>query len=388
MADSMCGPSNGAKNLLAHTDRDRTLHQDRLVNAPLAGPGASFRSQNAGPSNAAQRAFEGFQQGGPVNAGFENGPLLPDMNPAALHRPPMAMSPAPMAARLAAEHHAAVRLESPATGGVGNQAWINEFANMKISNGSSVQAGQTPGMAMSHPGVPVVQQPMMLPTTGVNSFAPYQTGMAFQSYLPALSAPMTHSQLPGQEATAAAAVQVESAEVKDAFADLFDQYEQQADQLTDYQRQEQEFEQEQAKWMAEHGPKALPPTDAEMAAINSEMERIADEQEEHARRRENADLARAAEDILRAVSGNSSDKFKHSNFLELMRRIAASEIVVNEENFIDADTGEKIETGDLVAEGPVNGGGSSGDGNPVKGESGAVGGGGDAPPPPTAPASA
>ncbi|KAK0672008.1 putative PEX20 peroxisomal biogenesis factor 20 [Cercophora samala] len=377
MADSMCGPSNGAKNLLAHTDRDRTLHQDRFVNAPQAGPGASFRSQNAGPSNAAQMAFEGFQQGGPVNAGFEHAPLIPDMNLAALHRPPMAMSPAPMAARMAAEHHAAMRLESPATGGVGNQAWINEFASMKIANGNSIQAGQITGMAMSHPGVPAVQQPMLLPSTGLTSFAPYQTSMPFQTYQPALSAPMAHNQLPGQEATATA-VQVESAEVKDAFADLFDQYEQQADQLTDYQRQEQEFEQEQAKWMAEHGPQVLPPTDTEMAAINSEMERIADEQEEHARRRENADLARAAEDILRAVSGNNSDKFKHSNFLELMRRIAASEIVVNEENFIDADTGEKIETGDLVAETtPSNGVNGS---DPVPEGNGTVGS-GDAPPP-------
>jgi hypothetical protein len=39
MADSMCGPSNGAKNLLSHVDRDRTHHQDRFVNAPQAGPG-------------------------------------------------------------------------------------------------------------------------------------------------------------------------------------------------------------------------------------------------------------------------------------------------------------------------------------------------------------
>ncbi|KAK0742323.1 hypothetical protein B0T21DRAFT_283113 [Apiosordaria backusii] len=360
MADSMCGPSNGAKNLLAHTDRDRTLHQDRLVNAPQTGPGAM--------------AFEGFQQGGPVNAGFEHGPLLPDMNPAALHRPPMAMSPAPMAARMAAEHHAAMRLESPATGGVGNQAWVNEFAGMKLGNGTPVQAAPIPSLAMNHP---VVQQPMLLPTTGVSSFAPFgvQTGMPFQTYQPNLAAPIAHNQLPGQEVAA----QVESAEVKDAFADLFDQYEQQADQLTEHQRQEQEFEQEQAKWMAEHGPQVLPPTAEEMVAINSEMERIADEQEqeEHARRRENADLARAAEDILRAVSGNNSDKFKHSNFLELMRRIAAAEIVVNEENFIDADTGEKIETGDLVAEAP-----SDNNSDPVAGENGAP----TAPPP--APASA
>lgn len=37
MADNMCGPSNGAKNLLSHADRDRSLYQDRVIGAPNGG---------------------------------------------------------------------------------------------------------------------------------------------------------------------------------------------------------------------------------------------------------------------------------------------------------------------------------------------------------------
>lgn len=129
--------------------------------------------------------------------------------------------------------------------------------------------------------------------------------------------------------------------------------------------------------MVEYGFKVFLFIDVEMVVINLEMEWIVDEQEEYFCWRENVDLVWVVEDILRVVSGNNLDKFKYLNFLELMRWIVVSEIVVNEENFIDVDMGEKIEMGDLVVEGLVNGGGSSGDGNFVKGESGVVGGGGD-----------
>jgi hypothetical protein len=41
MAESLCGPSNGAKNLLSHADRDRSLQQDRLVGGANGGPAVS-----------------------------------------------------------------------------------------------------------------------------------------------------------------------------------------------------------------------------------------------------------------------------------------------------------------------------------------------------------
>lgn len=51
----MCGPSNGAKNLLAHVDRDRAHHQDRLVNAPQGSQGnVSHRRRLIAESRACQ----------------------------------------------------------------------------------------------------------------------------------------------------------------------------------------------------------------------------------------------------------------------------------------------------------------------------------------------
>ncbi len=32
MSDNVCGPSNAGKSLVAHAERDRSLHQDRIVN--------------------------------------------------------------------------------------------------------------------------------------------------------------------------------------------------------------------------------------------------------------------------------------------------------------------------------------------------------------------
>ena len=46
MADSLCGPSNGAKNLVSHINRDRSLQQDRIVG------GASHGAQSVSASNA------------------------------------------------------------------------------------------------------------------------------------------------------------------------------------------------------------------------------------------------------------------------------------------------------------------------------------------------
>lgn len=47
MADSLCGPSNGAKNLLSHVDRDRSLQQDRMVGGANGGPAVSNPSHPA-----------------------------------------------------------------------------------------------------------------------------------------------------------------------------------------------------------------------------------------------------------------------------------------------------------------------------------------------------
>jgi hypothetical protein len=42
MADNMCGPSNGAKNLVNYAGQDRSLQQDRMVNANIGAGSVSL----------------------------------------------------------------------------------------------------------------------------------------------------------------------------------------------------------------------------------------------------------------------------------------------------------------------------------------------------------
>lgn len=43
MSDNLCGPSNAAKGLVTHADRDRSHHQDRIV-------GPQFNANNVSNS--------------------------------------------------------------------------------------------------------------------------------------------------------------------------------------------------------------------------------------------------------------------------------------------------------------------------------------------------
>lgn len=100
-----------------------------------------------------------------------------------------------------------------------------------------------------------------------------------------------------------------------------------------------EFVEAQDKWMAEHGPRV--PTAEEMAAIDANLETLAQEQD---KRRSDDELAAAAVEIVNSVADNTSEKFKNSRFFELMRRIGNREVVVEGDGFVNATTGEAIQT--------------------------------------------
>ncbi|KAF3068439.1 hypothetical protein GL218_08358 [Daldinia childiae] len=52
--------------------------------------------------------------------------------------------------------------------------------------------------------------------------------------------------------------------------------------------------------------------------------------------KEDSELAMAAQQILDSVSGNKSDKFKNSGFIQMMQRIAAQELVVRDNNLVES----------------------------------------------------
>jgi len=347
MADSMCGPSNGAKNLLAHVDRDRTHHQDRLVNAPQAGPGNAFRSHTP-LSNGAEMAFGGFQQGGaPMDAAFGHGL---DMNAIGSIVPHTAGGrayghPAPGVPTMMGHigpGAPAARLASPATGGTSHQEWVGQFSGMQL--GPAVAGPSTAMPVQAHPATmsPMSQMNLQQASFGM----PMYGGAAFGLQNPTMN-PLTHQQpqatLPQDNA---AAIDVE------AFNRAFGEYDDAnfETELAGWSETQQlantEFAEAQDRWMAEHGPHletSAAPTAAEMEVIDADLENLAQEQD---KRRSDDELARAAVDIVNSVADNTSDKFKNSRFFELMRRIGNREVVVAGDSFVSATTGEAVTTTD------------------------------------------
>jgi hypothetical protein len=347
MADSMCGPSNGAKNLLSHVDRDRTHHQDRFVNAPQAGPGNAFRTQTPF-ANGAEMAFGGFQQGGaPIDSAF--GPGL-DMNTIAGGRAYGHLAPAaPTAMNNIGPGAPAARLASPATGGTSHQEWVNQFSGMQIGAGgaghSTAMAAQmhSAPMATMNPAMTMQQAAFGMPmynglSTGVYGL---QNGLQNQAMNPI-----------AQQQPQTAVAQDSDIDVE-AFNRAFGEYDDVnfKTELADWTEKQQvantEFAEAQDKWMAQHGPRVDPntgvtvPSVDEMEVIDANMEKLAQEQD---KRRSDDDLVRAAVDIVNSVADNNSEKFKNSRFFELMRRIGNREVVVEGDGFVNAATGEAVST--------------------------------------------
>ena len=171
----------------------------------------------------------------------------------------------------------------------------------------------------------------------------------------------------GGSALANPLTQQESALDVEAFNRAFGDYDEAAfnDELAKWAEAEaadKEFEAAQNDWMAMHGPNgAIEQMEAADRALNEAKAALmaeddtgtaADtfraEEEERARsgdrRRAEEELARAAISILNSVAENQSEKFKKSNFFELMRRIGNREVVVDGAgtNLVDATTGETI----------------------------------------------
>ncbi|KAK0628839.1 hypothetical protein B0T17DRAFT_489190 [Bombardia bombarda] len=375
MADNMCGPSNGAKSLIAHTDRDRALHQDRLTNnSPAGGASASFRSQPAF-SNTADNAFQNFQQG--------QAPLQP-------------MAPMPFAQGV---QHARQAILRPVPSGMPaamhasagsstttRRDWVDEFATMHVGSSAAVAtaAAAPSSMFVMNPlrpvGMALHQAPMGF-GAAVPSYAMQHAGGSGLSMYSSAANVQQQFDTPQQQQRIESALDVE------AFNRAFGEYDE-ADfeqELASWDQErgeevdakaraataaaDQELADAQDAWMAEHGPHVQPPTAEEMTVIDADLEELARELEQRqaagdpevlpARsRRQNGELAAAAGGIVNSVAGDQSEKFRKSNFLEFMRRVASGDVVVEGTDFVDAETGEKVapkeaEEGGVEGEGVV-----------------------------------
>ena len=244
----------------------------------------------------------------------------------------------------------AARLASPATGGTSHHEWVDQFAGMQLGAGA---AG--PSTAMHAPAHAAAMNPPMnqhrLPALAPLAMPMFAGGLSYGFPKPGMEMAAQQPQV-GLSQDEAAAVDVE------AFNRAFDEYDdakfdaEVADWAEKQKRADAEFIEEQDKWMAEHGPraesrggKAQPPTAEEMEVIDANLEKLAKEQD---KRRADDDLARAAVDIVNSVADNQSEKFKKSRFFELMRRIGNREVVIEGSNFVNAATGETVDTAPAV----------------------------------------
>lgn len=101
---------------------------------------------------------------------------------------------------------------------------------------------------------------------------------------------------------------------------------------------EASFEEAMNEWVAtQNDLEAVAGMQAAEAA-EAEMAIKAAEEDTQDRPLNSSELARAAQQLVDAVSDNNSEKFRKSNFVDLMRRIAAQEIVVENNSLVEANT--------------------------------------------------
>ncbi len=300
-------------------------------------------------------AFGGFQQGGaPIDAAFGPGldmnaigPIIPHAASARPYGHAVAGMPTTMGN--VGPSAPATRLASPATGGASHAGWVDQFSGMQLGPGA---AGPSTMPTQAHPAAMTSMNPAMN-LQHHHATAPFAMPMyagppAAMSYGFQQPMDMVTQQQPQASLSHDAALDV------DAFNKAFGEYDdanfetELADWTTQQQLANTEFAEAQDQWMAEHGPHTeaelqgrQPPTAAEMEVIDADLEKLAQEQD---KRRSDDELARAAVDIVASVADNTSDKFKNSRFFELMRRIGNREVVVEGDGFINATTGESVNT--------------------------------------------
>ncbi|KAI1174714.1 hypothetical protein F4777DRAFT_553172 [Nemania sp. FL0916] len=338
MADTSCGPSSAFKGLARHVEQDRSHQQDRVV-AGSRLPVQNFRSTpfNAGPTE----QFGRFQQ--------QNATLPHPSQPASIFDSPND----PARSWFGAPNYPTQGASSFPSNGqtpilpVEGSAWFHEFK--RGFNVSPVQR--------EHASIPFPEQAPALPGSAwhgeldrglhhlridqrhhagaglANMHSPQTSatalpsGPAFPVWPPNPSClypnPRGFSPIPAPIPDS-----IHHPLGMQAGAEL-----------------DQEFEDAMNKWMLQNGP-GLEKND-ELHARNSDnltsstdaiSAAVADKtlQEDLAESgNDDAELARAAQQLVGCLADNDSEKFKNSEFLSLMRRIASQQVTVQGNDLVE-----------------------------------------------------
>ncbi|KAJ3573113.1 hypothetical protein NPX13_g4817 [Xylaria arbuscula] len=308
MADASCSSSNAFKGLARHLEQDRSHQQDRV--AP--GPQRQVQGFRSTPLHSGlPDQFDAFQR--------HNATLL--QHPTAgwqPYSPPADLISHPAQAGGFFPQHPAQQPSAFATNA--GASWVNDFGRMGFAEPRSnqLQTQSTHGPLM---GQQRITGPMHSPMhSNLTALQQQQTLLPFQS--PAIGLHPVNHQSITETASLSLDAQTEA---------MFDQ----------------EFEDAMNEWMLQNGPAAEirdqndrsvqdssnPENSLETTSTTPATQDQDTVEKDSA---ENPDeLARAAQQLVDSLADNNSEKFKNSNFLTLMRRIASQELTVQGNDLVE-----------------------------------------------------
>ncbi|ROV91063.1 hypothetical protein VMCG_09569 [Cytospora schulzeri] len=364
MADNLCGPSAPTKGLVGHLNGDRTLQQDRVVNAPAVAGGSTFRSTTEAQANVAagDAAFAAFTAGSTGPQAHMPRPLQ-DMQGRRTFPDGRTVHITPDGRTIRDPHPGLVRMAPSAPGFHGgfdgpvqsNTSWVQDFERMQLAQGvrTGPQAAAASGTQANLP--PQLYSPHQQSVNGLAS-APNYTymGQGGQMMMATNVGPLGPSRLipvniPGSYANQQAGPSTERFDHYPQTVALAANTEEALDAA--FAAYDNDFRSEMDQWVAQHGPE---PT----ADQDDILEQLADDLDDRRNARdpsvlaqndpdnrarlkaqEDQELCKYANEVLHIME-EGNDKFKNSSFTDLMRRIVNREVVVQGNELIDVATGE------------------------------------------------
>ncbi|KAI1131085.1 hypothetical protein F5Y10DRAFT_234225 [Nemania abortiva] len=301
MAEASCGPSNAFKGLARHIEQDRSHQQDRVAPG-FQNPAQNFRSTPLNSGLADQ--FSAFQQ--------QNAVALQHSSPLAQMHPIDNIGNIAPAPAKAATFSAPQPTQLPpalARSAAAGANWVHDFQRMNIN---------TPAHHC--------------PAIRINAYSPFSQELNMLPLVPSVTSPPT-SLHPINQSMHAPPYLNNATPVFDTQAQA---------------RLDQEFEDAMNEWMLHNAPESemsgqdelnaqtgvdlsasLDAASAEPAAQEAPKEDTADDQNQ------DTELARAAQQLVDSVADNDSEKFKNSEFLALMRRIASQQLTVQGNDLVE-----------------------------------------------------
>ncbi|KAF2964473.1 hypothetical protein GQX73_g9103 [Xylaria multiplex] len=311
MADASCGPSNAFKGLARHIEQDRSHQQDRV------GPG----SQHQHPAQVRlsnSYKFGAFQQ---QNAAL---PQRPEPDWKGYSHPANLPSHPPHAVTFFPQPTSQPAGFAPSAGGT----WVNDFQRMSFAD------AHADPLHTQRPQGPMMGQPSM--ADPIRSSLAVRQHPASQLFQPS---PMAFHPINHQFGTVPAIQTNHNMQTPEYISNTSA-----IDIAAEEATLQREFEAAMDEWMLQNGPGA---ETSDQSEINAQDEGslkaspyVTSEPTEHdmpeKSSAENRDeLARAAAQLVESLAENESEKFKNSDFLALMRRIASQELTVQGNDLVE-----------------------------------------------------